>query len=83
MPRFVFFEPEDLWSCPAWKHRVTGELDCAVPTKRLDDRLALLGGRHIAPELGGSDYPVGIVQNHQTVLLTAHPDCTHVVLAFA
>src|SRR5262249_39070613 len=53
------------------------------PSKRFDDSLALLGGRYVAPELSGPDYPVGVVQDHQAMLLTAHSDCAHVVLAFA
>ena len=76
--RLVIFEPENFRRGEAGQDGVAERLERLLwPAQLLGDLSALCCRRGVAPEFGGADHFSGLVQRHEAVLLSAHPDGLH------
>ena len=75
VPGLVLADPEDFRRRVTGQHRVSGEFHhLGLATEHLGEFGALGGRRGVAPELGGADHLIGVIQKDEAVLLTAHAD---------
>ena len=77
---FVVLDPEDLCSSPACEGRVCCDLDQLVAADDAVHLLNLSCGTLIAPDDGGTEHLVILVQHNKTVHLTGDTDTLYVFL---
>ena len=75
----MIFEPKNFRSGESRKNRIAQQLDRFLQAAEFfHDLVAFSGSGRIAPKLGGPDYFSLVVERHEAMLLSTHPNRHHV-----